>query len=266
MPEHHILSRRQALVALGAVPFGAVAAGTAGAEARIEAKPATFVLVHGGWHGGWCWTRLAPLLRAGGYPVFAPTLTGLGERAHLLTPDVDLDLHIRDITAVLEYEDLRHAALVGHSYGGMVIAGVAAQVGPRISQLVYLDAFLPENGKAIQDYAPLPPTQVDGWRVPPPASASGFGITDERDAAWVDARLGDQPLRTLTQGVRLSDPAVRLPQSFILCRDAPWFVEAAERARRQGFRYREMLSAGHDAMLTQPDALAKVLDELTQRS
>src|SRR3954452_4236427 len=111
---------------------------------------ATFVLVHGAWHGGWCWKRLTPLLRAAGHEVVVPTLTGLGERSHLLTPEVGLDTHIRDITAVLKYEDLHNVVLIGHSYGGMVIAGVAEEVPERIAQLVYLDAFLPDNGKALK--------------------------------------------------------------------------------------------------------------------
>ena len=107
----------------------------------------------------------APLLRAAGYPVFTPTLTGLGERSHLISPSVDLTMHIEDIAAVLEYEDLHDVVLVGHSYGGMVITGVAEREGNRLSQLVYLDAFLPEDGKSIKDYAKLNPTREDGWRV-----------------------------------------------------------------------------------------------------
>jgi pimeloyl-ACP methyl ester carboxylesterase len=259
------MSRRQSLATLAAIPFVAAGAGTAGRRS-MGSDPPAFVLVHGAWHGGWCWTKLAPLLRAAGHPVFTPTMTGLGERAHLLTPAVDLAMHIRDITAVLEYEDLRDVVLVGHSYGGMVITGTAAQVGARVSQLVYLDAFLPEDGKAVEDYAPLPPTETDGWRVPPPATARGFGVTDEGDETWVDERLGDQPLTTFTQGVRLSGSALEaMPRSFVRCSDAPWFVEASERAKRQEFQYREILSAGHDAMLSQPHALARVLLELVQR-
>src|SRR4051794_36628721 len=104
---------------------------------------ATFVLVHGGSHGGWCWTKLTPLLRTAGHDVFAPTLTGLGERVHLLSRDVGLSTHITDITHVLEYEDLRDVVLVGHSYAGMVITGVAAQIPDRLRHLVYLDACFP---------------------------------------------------------------------------------------------------------------------------
>ena len=145
------ISRRQLVVAAAAVPLGAM-------SERVEAltsNDATFVLVHGAWHGGWCWSRVAPLLRGAGYPVFAPTLTGLGERLHLLTPQVDLDTHVRDITSLLDYEDLHNVILVGHSYGGMVISGVAETAGTRLAQLVYLDAFLPENGKALKDYSPI---------------------------------------------------------------------------------------------------------------
>jgi pimeloyl-ACP methyl ester carboxylesterase len=173
--------------------------------------PTTFVLVHGAWHGGWCWKKLTPLLRAADHQVFTPTLTGLGERSHLLTPEVDLDTHIKDIASVLEYEDLRHVVLVGHCYGGMVIAGVAEALSTRVAQLVFLDAFLPESGKALTDYAPLPPMRDDGWRVPVPGTGRDSGVTDESDIAWTDPRLGDQPYRTFTQPVQLS---ARMYESF----------------------------------------------------
>jgi pimeloyl-ACP methyl ester carboxylesterase len=107
---------------------------------------ATYALVHGAWHGGWCWKKVTPLLRAAGHEVFAPTLTGLGERAHLLTPAVDPETHIDDVLGVLHYEDLRQVVLVGHSYGGTVITGVAARAADRIGHLVYLDAFVPLGG------------------------------------------------------------------------------------------------------------------------
>src|SRR5437763_6310667 len=102
---------------------------------------ATYVLVHGAWHGGWCWQRVTPLLRAAGHEVYTPTLTGLGERAHLGTPDVGLATHVEDIVTMLEYEDLTDVVLVGHSYAGMVITGVAHAVPSRLTHLVYLDAF-----------------------------------------------------------------------------------------------------------------------------
>src|SRR5919202_1722005 len=111
----------------------------------------TFVLVHGAWHGGWCCRRLIPLLRDAGHEVYAPTLTGLGERSHLLSPAIDLETHVRDVTGVLEYEELTGVVLVGHSYGGMVITGVAEDAAPRLAHLVYLDAFLPRDGECLMD-------------------------------------------------------------------------------------------------------------------
>jgi pimeloyl-ACP methyl ester carboxylesterase len=254
------LSRRQVLGAIAVSPFGAVVNST---TALAQAKTVTFLLVHGAWHGGWCWKKLTPLLQVGGHQVFTPTLTGLGERSHLLSPAVDLTTHIKDITAVLEYEDLQKVVLVGHSYGGMVIAGVAEKAEARLAQLVYLDAFLPEDGKAVKDYAALNPTRDDGWRVPPPGKPPRFGVTNDRDIAWMEARIGDHPNYTFTEPVRLSpDKNKSLRQSFIHCTKAPFFSEAAERAKRQGFRSRELFAAGHDAMITQPEALAKVLLEL----
>ena len=113
----------------------------------------SYVLVHGGGHGGWCYQPVARIMRAHGQEVYAPTLTGLGERAHLLSPAIDLDTHVTDIVKVLESEDLRDVILVGHSYGGMVITGVADRAADRIGHLVYLDAATPENGQSLVDIA-----------------------------------------------------------------------------------------------------------------
>jgi pimeloyl-ACP methyl ester carboxylesterase len=149
-------------------------------------------------------SKVVPFLRAAGHQVFTPTLTGLGERSHLLTPEVGPDTHIEDVAAVLEYEDLVNVVLVGHSYAGMAIAGVAQKVSRRLAELAYLDAFLPEHGKCLLDYGPPIPTREDGWRVPPPGPPQAFGVTDERDIAWMAPRLGDGPLRCMTQPVDLS--------------------------------------------------------------
>lgn len=204
-----------------------------------------------------------PLLAAAGHRVLTPTLTGLGERSHLLSSSVDLTMHIGDVVAVLEYEDLYDVTLVGHSYGGMVITGVADRVGGRLAQLVYLDAFLPEPGKAVEDYAPLPPTREDGWRVPPPGAPPRFDVTDERDVAWMEARLGDQPIRTFTEPLPTTrQRSAQLRHSFIHCTQAPFFAEAASRAKQWGFETRELADSGHDAMITRPEALAALLVEL----
>jgi len=265
------LSRRQALAAMAA---SAVAISTLGNVAKgaemNQTTKVTFVLVHGAWHGGWCWKKLTPLLRAAGHEVFTPTLTGLGERAHLINPQINLDTHIQDITNVLEYEDLQNVILVGHSYGGMVISGVAAKAEARLAQLVYLDAFLPENGKALQDYAPplaeLVDAQGAGWRLSSAwmgTPTEMFGVKDSADLAWLTPRLGDQPYGTFTQPVQLAaNPSKSLRQSYIHLTKGPPFEEAAGRAKQQGLRMYELFSAGHDAMVTQPKALAKILFEL----
>jgi len=253
------ISRRQAVVGLAAAPFVRVPHIDA-----LRVAPATFVLVHGAWHGGWCWTRVSPLLRAAGHTVFTPTLTGLGERSHLLNRDIGLDTHITDIVQVLEYEDLGNVVLVGHSYGGMVITGVADKASGRISQLVYLDAMLPEPGTATTDYSQrkLAPITEDSWH-----DAAGmpqeYGVTDERDVAWMKKRLTDMPRRCLTQSLQLAGETSRqIRGAYILCSTRPFAAEAAGRAKRRGYRYRELLTAGHDAMITQPRELTKILNEL----
>ena len=213
-------------------------------SAFSEKRSATFVLVHGSWHGGWCWRKLVPLLRAAGHEVYTPTLTGLGERSHLIHPMIDLTTHIQDIVAVLEYEDLHDVILVGHSYAGMVIAGVAARVESRLAQLVYLDAFMPEDGKALKDYTDLPLEELvrekgGGWRLTyemlgsPPTR---FGVEESEALAWLIPRLRDQPFRTHSQPAQLpAGTGASLRQSYILLTDSWYFVEAASRAKRQGF-------------------------------
>jgi pimeloyl-ACP methyl ester carboxylesterase len=141
---------------LGAGTVGAVAAAlsssqTAVAQAGGESK-APIVLVHGAWHGGWCWKRVAPKLRAAGHDVFTPTLTGVGERVHLAGLGVNLDTHITDVLNVLEVEELSDVVLVGHSYAGMVVTGVADRVGGKLRSLIYLDAFVPGDGRNMIDY------------------------------------------------------------------------------------------------------------------
>src|SRR5580698_7000937 len=115
---------------------------------------ATFVLVHGAWHGAWCWRRVAAMLRRNGHDVFAPTLTGVAERSHLLTPHINVDTHILDVVNLMKWQELKDVVLVGHSYGGMVISGVAEKMEKSIASFVMLDAFMPENGQAVIDMQP----------------------------------------------------------------------------------------------------------------
>ncbi|MEV6908690.1 alpha/beta hydrolase [Amycolatopsis sp. NPDC051071] len=231
---------------------------------------ATFLLVHGAWHSGQTWDRVVPLLESAGHRVLAPSLTGYGDKAHLLGPEVGLGTHIDDISALIEKEQLDDVVLVGHSYAGMVIAGVSNRVPERIAQLVFLDAMVPEDGETAVDVLPvtkqLIDVAVDGWRVPPmpeqPPPLGLFGVTDPDDVAWLRSMLSDQPVRCLQEPVRLDDPAARtIPRTHIHCLEGrpagiirrP--VPAAERVRE--------LPTGHDCMITMPAALTELLIEVT---
>ena len=237
---------------------------------------ATYVLVHGAFHGAWCWNQVAPLLWGAGHEVYAPTLIGLGERSHLARPDVGLATHVQDVVNVLEYEDLHRVVLVGHSYGGMVIAGVADHAPGRLAHLVYVDAVVPEDGQAGVDLLPAerrdailgqPRAAAEEWLVPAPRPEF-FGVTDEADLAWVRPRLVPQPLRTFTEPHRLRHPeAPPPPRTYIACTGlgaSPTSRPFAERARADpSWRYRE-LATGHDAMVTLPRELARLLLEAAE--
>ncbi|HEV2121876.1 MAG TPA: alpha/beta fold hydrolase [Chloroflexota bacterium] len=240
---------------------------------------ASFVLVHGAWHGGWCWQRVAARLRAAGHEVCCPTLTGLGERTHLLLPSIDLDTHIQDVVNVLAYEDLTGVVLVGHSYAGAVVTGVADRTVEQLIHLVYLDAFIPHDGEALFDLHPPPmreamrarsDTEGEGWQLlPPPFSGAAlFGITDPADIAWVQRKLTPQPRAPHEQPLRLRCPAGSgLPRTFIYCANkAPGdpFAAMAQRVHEEaGWRYHE-LATGHDAMITAPAALTELLLEVVE--
>lgn len=228
---------------------------------------ATFVLVHGGWHGGWCWQRVAPLLRAAGHAVWAPTLTGLADRAHALTRDTGLATHVADVARLLAFEELTGVVLVGHSYGGMVTTGVAAAAPDRLAALVYLDAMVPADGQSVFDL--LPPARGaflreqanargDGWRVPPPSPAA-LGIDDGTEARWLAGKLTDHPLRAFQEPSAQPGPAPDLPRTYVHCTDGPIvpsFAPFAARFRHDpGWAYHE-LATGHDAMLSEPRAVA----------
>jgi pimeloyl-ACP methyl ester carboxylesterase len=232
---------------------------------------ATFVLVHGGGHGGWCYQRVARLLRSEGHEVYAPTMTGLGERSHLLSPRIDLDLQITDVTAVLQYEDLRDVILVGHSYGGMVITGVADRSAERIGRLVYLDAANPVNGQSLLDVAgPIieairPAGEVvDGVELvllPSPEAGLMYGVTDPDDMAWMADRLTGHPWRCFEQPLHLTNEAAlrAIPQYHIVCTStlATRDPELMGKARTEGRLWE--IDTGHDLMITEPAAVADAL-------
>ncbi|MEV7148054.1 alpha/beta fold hydrolase [Streptomyces sp. NPDC093084] len=228
---------------------------------------ATFVLVHGAWHNGRSWERVVPLLRAAGHRVLAPSLTGFGDKAHLLSPEIGLGTHIDDIAGLIEDEHLDDVVLVGHSYAGMIISGVANRVPNRTAHLVFVDAMVPEDGESAVDVLPvtkqLIDLAVDGWRVPPMPEQPPlglFGVTDPNDLAWLRSMLSDQPVRCLREPVRLDDPAARtVPRTHIHClKDRPAGI--TRRPVPEGERVRE-LPTGHDCMITMPVELSALLLE-----
>lgn len=225
------------------------------------------VLVHGAWHGAWCWARVLAALRTAGVQAMALTLTGLGERAHLISPAVDLETHVRDIVAVIECEELERVVLVGHSYAGVLLGGAAERAGGRVRRLVYVDGLIPGRGDSALDLFPKQVAdaivngarQAGGWRVPP-WPASSFGVTDSADREWVDRRLTDHPFATLSQAGGVPPPS-GIQRSFVACtvRQRDTYERFAQAARvDSGWDYFE-LPTGHDAMVTAPVRLAGLL-------
>jgi pimeloyl-ACP methyl ester carboxylesterase len=230
----------------------------------------TFVLLHGAWHGGWCWERVAEPLRARGHRVTTPTQTGLGERSHLMSLDIDLEVFTTDLVNHLLWDDLTDAILVGHSFGGNAITGAAEQVPERIARLVYLDALVPVSGRSPFDE--LPPEVVTerirqaeltsgGLSVPPPPAAA-FGVTDPADAEWLESRLTPHPLRCFMSAQTFrGEPGAGLPAQYILCNDPVYgpLESARTRARKLGWPIAE-IATGHNAMVTAPEALIDILE------
>jgi pimeloyl-ACP methyl ester carboxylesterase len=237
---------------------------------------ANFVLVHGAFFGAWGWDRVIPLLQSRGHEVYAVTLTGLGERSHLLTPEVGLQTHVDDVVNFLEFQDLREVVLVGYSYSGMVIGCVSHRVPERITHLVYLDAFVPEDGKSLFDIQAerfrkmlqeQAKTEGEGWKIPAldPTSET-LGVTDERDVAWLRSKLTAHPLRTFTEPAVLGNPkADKIPRTFIFCTGNPpdgSFPRLAKQLKgRADWKYMELVSS-HSAMITAPEALTEKLLEV----
>lgn len=240
---------------------------------------ATFVLVHGAFAGGWYWRWLTPYLHAAGHSALTPTMTGLGERRHLATPEVGLETHIDDILSVYRFEDLTDTILVGHSYGGMIVAGVADRVPDRVRHLVYFDSDVPVDGDTS-----VPPSrhearrqrardEGDGWRVPPPAGFIPLQLDglppDEVD--WFMDRLALHPLRTWLEPIRLTGAGATVPTTYIRC--TVGYDPDDEDTRRQddriqsetSWRYRE-IDAPHMALVTHPTQIAQLLIEAAESS
>lgn len=234
----------------------------------------TFVLVHGAWQGAWCWDHAVPLLTSAGHDVVAPTLTGSGDRADELTPDVSLDTHIEDVTAVVVGHDLAEVVLVGHSYSGMVITGVTERLAERIAALVFVDAFYPDDGQSALDQMPTPfqalfrdraAAEGDGWRLPAnDGLLDVWGLKDPGLRTWVRERLTDWSLTCFAAPLQVPAMRRRSVRRYYLAAARPdyparaAFGPIAEKAAADGCELIDF-HTGHDLMLERPGEFADAL-------
>ena len=234
------------------------------------------VLVHGAWHGGWCWDKVRARLEAAGHRVLTPSLTGLGEREHLRQPIPSLATHVADIVNLVEAEELRDVVLVGHSYGGMVITGAADALRDRIRHLVYLDAAVPADGQSFASFVPgIAPEDVarreaaframapDGDWLPPVAPAL-VGVSHPDDVRWLQRRLRPHPLRTWLEPVALPHGGhAGLPKTYVMAANPPTtamgYPLVAEVARRGGEWTCREIDCGHDMMVVNPVQTAALI-------
>ena len=227
-----------------------------------------YVLVHGAWGGSWCWKGIRKVLQARGHEVFTPTLSGVGERSHLLSPQIDLSTHIADVVNLIRWEELSDVVLCGHSYGGCVVTGAADCVADRIGALVYVDAFVPDNGQSLHDTLPAEHRNAqvqgalatgDGWRVPP-IPAEVFNV-NARDRAWVNQQRTPQSLATFQQPLRMTGASARIKNvTYILATgwDHSPFPQFYEKAKAKGWKTLTM-ECGHDVMLDKREELLEAL-------
>ena len=229
----------------------------------------TFLVCHGAWSAGWAWKKMHPLMSAAGHRLVTPTYTGLGERVHLANPSIDLETHIQDVLNVINYEDLRDIVLVGHSYGGMVATGVADRARACVSQLIYLDAFVPDDGQSLLDINEPGRVRMqqlaasgDGWRVPPSPIPPD---TSQADVEWLSQRRVDMPIKCFEMKLKLQGGALTVPRSFIYATritPADTFGPFAKRAKgRHGWGYHE-IDASHSPNVTAPEALSALLQKI----
>jgi pimeloyl-ACP methyl ester carboxylesterase len=231
---------------------------------------ATVVLAHGAWSAAWAWKKMRPLFRAAGHEFFSPTYTGLGERAHLARPDIDLSTHIQDVLAVIEIEDLKDITLIGHSYGGMVATGVADKVADRIARVIYLDAFAPTEGQSLFDLlGPDAEARMragatkhgEGWKIPPIQPPAD---TSPEDIAWTGPRRRPQPIKTFEQKITLQSQYAPERHYIYAKKNGPGdvFRQFGDRAKSEtGWKYYE-IDASHNPHITCPDVLMKLLTDI----
>ncbi len=227
-----------------------------------------FVVCHGAWSAGWAWKKVRPLVQQAGHQIFIPTYSGLGERAHLSAPTITLDTHIQDVVSLLFYEDLYDVVLVGHSYGGMVATGVADKTRERIARLIYVDAFVPQNGQSLNDLVSkddrakrvsMTAAQGDSWLLAPNPTPAD---TSHADITWITARRRWQPIGTFNQPIALQHLDLEIPRSYIYCTrktsDDPFGKFAAAAKSDPRWSYYD-IDASHSPNVTAPDELVRIL-------
>ena len=234
----------------------------------MSSSPKTFLVCHGAWSAGWAWKKMHPLMIKAGHRLVTPTYTGLGERAHLAHPAIDLDTHITDMLNVIKYEDLRDFVLIGHSYGGMVATGVADRARDKVKQLIYIDAFVPQDGQSLLDLNEPARSRMqeaaksgDGWRVPPNPTPSD---TSPDDVAWLNERRVNMPIQCFEQKLKMSAP-LTLPRSYIYATritPADTFGPFAKMTKSDpAWRYYE-IDASHSPNVTASEALMTMLETI----
>ncbi len=239
-------------------------------------SPATFVLLHGAWHGAWCWRRVSDQLRERGHRVYLPTLTGLGERSHLLSANITLNTHADDLINTLLWEDLSDVILVGHSFGGIAVSAAADIVPERIRSLIYLDSLLIQNGESPFSVVPaevaaarrkLAQESPDGLTIPvPPPEA--FGVSDPADAQWLRDKCTPHPVSTYESSLSLRHPLGNgLPVTYIAVQPEYGPLQSVREWVKQQSDWEYIsIDAGHDAMVTSPDTVTALLLDIAARA
>jgi pimeloyl-ACP methyl ester carboxylesterase len=236
----------------------------------MSSSQKTFLVCHGAWSAGWAWKKMHPLMQKAGHRLVTPTYTGLGERAHLAHPAIDLETHIADMLNVIKYEDLRDFVLIGHSYGGMVATGVADRARDKVKHLIYIDAFVPADGQSLLDFLPASEQRRmregaqsgDGWRVPPNPTPAD---TPPEDVAWLNERRVHTPLKCFEAKLKLEKGPLTMPRSYIYATRFPplnVFGQFAEMTKNDpAWRYDE-IDASHSPNVTAPAALMAMLEKI----
>lgn len=266
------MQRRQFLATgAGAVAAAGCAPSPGTGATATQGQPLsgrTILVAHGAWSAGWSWKKMHPLMSAAGHRFIVPTYTGLGERAHLATPEVSLETHIQDLLGVIKYEQLADFVLVAHSYGGMVATGLADRVPELIRRIIYVDAFVPRDGQSLLDLIPaetresiLAAARDGAWLVEPqPIPAD----TAPEDVKWIEQLRIPQPLHCFDMPVKLAQGDTKVPRSYIYALRRPpmdVFGQFAARAKSEGWDYHE-IDASHSAQVTAPELLADLLTRI----